>query len=64
VAQREYAAGVDGVVSDAVVAVVERGAGGDGLGAGIVGLLRGTSAQGSVRSDGVVVSPEGIELGL
>lgn len=63
-AQREYAAGVDGVVSDAVVAVVERGAGGDGLGAGIVGLLRCAAAQGSVGSDGVVVSPEGIELGL
>ena len=63
-AQCEYAAGVDGVVADPVVAVVERDAGGDCLGSGVVGLLGGVPAQGAVGPDGVVVGAEGIELAL
>jgi hypothetical protein len=54
VAQCEYAAGVDGVVADPVVTVVERGAGRDRFGPGIVGLLGGAPVQGAVGPNGVV----------
>jgi hypothetical protein len=55
---------VDSVVPDAVVAVDQRKAGGGDLGAGGVGLGRGAPVQGAVRSDGVVVGAEGVELDL
>jgi hypothetical protein len=60
----EYAAGVDGVVADPVVTVVERCAGRDRFGPGIVGLLGGAPVQGAVGPDGVVVGAEGIELAV
>ena len=63
-AQREYAAGVDGVVADPVVTVVERGAGRDRFGPGIVGLLGGAPAKSTVGSHGVVIGAEGIKLAL
>lgn len=63
-AQCEYAAGVDGVVADPVVTVVERGASRDCFGPGIIGLLGGAPVQGAVGPDGVVVGAEGIELAL
>ena len=40
---------------------VDRGAGGDGLGAGGVGLLRGAPPERAVRPDLVVVGPEPVE---
>jgi hypothetical protein len=64
VTQRHLPVGVDGVVADPVVGVVEGHAAGQGFGAGVVGLLWGPSVQGPVRPDGVVVMGEGIELGL
>jgi hypothetical protein len=48
VAQGEHAAGVDLVVADAVVGVVQGQAGRDGLGPGLVGLDRGAPAEGAV----------------
>ncbi len=64
VAQREDPGRVDGVVADAEVDVGDGGAGRGGFGSGVVGLLRGSSADGAVRPLGVVVATEGIELPL
>ena len=64
VAQGEFAVGVDLVVADAVVAVDERDAAGGSFGARCVCLGWGAPVQGSVRSDGVVVGPELVELAL
>ena len=62
VAQGEFAA--DGVVADAPGGVVEADAGGDGFGAGLVGLEGGASREGAVGALGVVVAGEGVELVL
>ena len=64
VAQGEHAAGVDLVVTDAVMGVVQGQAGRDGLGPGLVGLDRGAPAKGAVGPLGVVVQPELVQLGL
>ena len=64
VALCEFPVGVDGVVPDAVVALGEGLAAGSGLGSRGVGLLRGAPAQCPVRSAGVVVVAEGVELAL
>jgi hypothetical protein len=64
VAQGEHAAGVELVVADAVLGVVQGQAGRDGLGPGLVGLDRGAPAEGAVGPLGVVVAAEGVELGL
>jgi hypothetical protein len=65
VAEGDLAGGVDTVAADSVL-----GGDGDGwlarfgFGAGGEGLGGGASAQGPVGSDGVVVGPEPVELGL
>jgi hypothetical protein len=51
-------------VADAVVAGVDRGAGGDGLRAGGVGLDGSPAIERAVRADLVVVGPEVVEWGL
>ena len=64
VAQGDDAGVVDAVVADAVVAGVDRGAGGDGFRAGGVGLRGCPPAQRAVRPDLVVVVPELVEQRL
>jgi hypothetical protein len=64
VAQCDFAAGVDRVMADPVVGGVEGDPGGDGLGSRRVGVGGGVAAQGPMRSLGVVVVAEGVELGL
>lgn len=64
VPQADHSGAVDAVVADAVVAGVDRGAGGDCGRAGGVGLAGGAAVQCAVRPDGVVVAAELIKLGL
>src|SRR4051794_27570392 len=64
VAQGEVAVGVDGVVTDAVLSVVDGDAGRDGFGSSEVGLLWCEAVEGSVGTDLVVVAAEVVELVL
>lgn len=64
VSQGELAVGVDGVVSDAVVGIVERDPWRRCLGSGVVGLLGCAAGQRAVRAGGVVVVPESVKLAL
>src|SRR5215213_8561808 len=63
VAQRDAAAGVDPILPDTVVEGNDR-AGRDGFGSGRVGLGGGAPTEGAVRSDGVVVAGEPVQLAL
>ena len=62
VAQGDLAGGVDAVAADPLVR--RDGAGGGGLGSGGVGEGGGGPVEGAVRSVGVVVLGEGVQLGL
>jgi hypothetical protein len=64
VAQRDGAAVADAVLADPVVAVGDGDAGGGCFGAGLERVERGATAQGPLRSGGVVVVAEAVELGL
>src|SRR4029453_18312690 len=64
VADRELAAGVDGVVADSVVRVVEGLCSRGGFGAVVGGGLCGSPARGAVGGNVVVVGGERVELCL
>src|SRR4029450_5014198 len=63
-ADRELAAGVDGVVADSVVRVVEGLCSRGGLGSALVGGSWRSPAQGAVGANVVVVAAERVELRL